>query len=62
MLPLGSPEGFLPLGQLPGISKGSCEMGGHPKLNTIPEEGDKSRRVAPSSFQAGQIWCLFFIC
>lgn len=60
MLPLSlSTEGFLPLGQLPWISKCSYEIGSYPKLNNILEEGGKSRGVALSIFQAGQIWHLF---
>ena len=59
--PQFSTEGFLPLGQLPWISKCSYEIGSYPKLNNTLEEGGKSRRVALSSFQAGQIWH-HFIC
>lgn len=60
MLPLSlSTEGFLPLGQLPWISKCNYEIGSYPKLNNILEEGGKSWRVALSIFQAGQIWHLF---
>lgn len=54
-----STEGFLPLEQLPWISKCSYEIGSHPKLNNILEEGGKSSRVAPAAYRLAKFGIFF---